>query len=212
MRKSKAFNSQTTALFRNATPGFPIDQLIQYYKNGINQTRSNLSTGTPKLVKPELYLYGDLKRADDLLKQFGYNIPFFGACIWNPSRHQWSMSFLAAIQGAMTLNTMGLPHSYKLFDAFYEDVANKVVHFKGIGRNAIYDAALRIGHTMSLEPDEFVYIHETLRKCAEKIIGQPIPKNTYKIPRIEFEKAYPGFKNMPSMEIEDFICIYKDVI
>ncbi len=211
MRRSKAFNSQTTALFRNATPGIPIDQLIQYYKNGINQTRSNLSTGTPSIINPDFYLYGDLERVAKM-KRRGFSIPFLVSCVRNPYRHQWRLNLFDAIRAARAIYRLNLPGAYSSFDELYEAISREVLSIPRIGRSTIYDAALRIGHTMSLEPDEFVYIHETLRKCAETIIGQPIPKNTYKIPRIKFDNAYPGFGRMPSMEIEDFICIYKDVI
>ena len=212
MKRSPAFNTQTQGLFGPMILGTPISQLIQQYQAGIAQIKSNILTGRPLLVDSELYLYGDLQRASNLLKRYGYNVPFIEACVRNPYRHQWCMPRIVGHQAALALNALSLPGSYSSFDDLYEAVANTVKGIKGIGRSAIYDAALRIGHTIGLEPDEYVYFHGGLKICVEKIMNRKIPNNRYKIPRIDFEKAYSGFIGMPSMEIEDFSCIYKDVI
>ena len=212
MKRSKAFNAQTGRLFGHKTRGRPIPQLIQQYKSAIAQTHSSILTGSPSLIWPEFYLYGDLLRANDYHKQYGYNIPFFEACVRNPNRHQWCMGQFVATQAAMAIDTLNLPGGYSTFDDLYEAIAQKVNIIHGINRSTIYDAALRIGHVMGLSPDDYVYIHDGLRSCAAKIIGKNIPGKDYKIRRQYFDNAYPGFKSMPSMEIEDFICIYKDVI
>ena len=212
MKRTQAFNTQTVQLFGPMSRGIAIPQLIQQYGSATAQIQSSIMTGAPALTRPELYLYGDLKRANDLFKLYGYSVRFYNDCVRNPNRHQWCMPTVAANQAATCIGSLNFPGSYRSFDDLYNDIAKQIGTIAGIGQCAIYDAALRIGHTMKLEPDDYVYIHDGLRKCAEKIIGQPISKNTYKIPRSAFDNAYPGFKSMPSKEIEDFICIYKAVI
>lgn len=123
------------------------------------------------------------------------------------------MSDAAANAAASMLISLGLPGKQDpSFDILYEEIAGLIGGINGVGRCAIYDAAFRIGHTIGLEPDKYVYIHDGLRKCAGKILSRTIPQGQFRIPRNEFDNAYLGFKKMPSVEIEDFICTYKDVI
>ncbi len=214
MKRSNPFYKQTDSLFENTVKCVPIDQRIKKYKSGIDEVKSHFCFGCPTLVRPDLYLYGDLKRADDLLKQHhGYTHDFYKDCVRNLERHQWCMSDAAANAAASMLISLGLPGKQDpSFDILYEEIAGLIGGINGVGRCAIYDAALRIGHTIGLEPDKYVYIHDGLRKCAGKILGRDIHRGQVRIPRKEFDSACLGFKKMPSMEIEDFICTYKNVI
>lgn len=211
MRRAGAFISQTNNLFDNTVKGATIDQRIKKYQSGISVVTNHLSTGNPTLVRPDLY--GDLERVDGLLAKHGFTYVFYKECVRNRERHQWCMSDTAANSAASQLILLTLPgKKFPSFDRLYEEIVKLIGGIDGVGHCAIYDTALRIGHTVGLEPDEYVYIHDGLRKSAGKILGRDIHRGQVRIPRKEFDSACLGFKKMPSMEIEDFICTYKNVI
>lgn len=97
------------------------------------------------------------------------------------------------------------------FEDLYDTVESIIKSIRGIGDLAIYDISVRIGNhqTPKILPSEYVYIHAGTRTGAEKALGRRI--NVKRLPIGTFSHI-PYLNGMNALEIEDFLCIYKNVI
>jgi len=91
----------------------------------------------------------------------------------------------------------------KSFDDLYARVYKICSDVHGIGPLYIYDAALRIGACLNLEPKQ-VYLHAGALTGA-KALGIVVKRKIISV------TAFPApIQKLKPHEIEDFLCIYKD--
>jgi hypothetical protein len=74
---------------------------------------------------------------------------------------------------------------------------------RGVGALAVYDIAHRMGAYLGQEPDA-VYLHAGTRKGAAAL--------GLKGEMVELAEIPSAFHKLPPAEIEDCLCIYKDVL
>jgi hypothetical protein len=90
------------------------------------------------------------------------------------------------------------------FDALLKIVEDTIGPIHKIGKLAVYDTALRIAAWRSLEP-EVVYLHAGTRSGAQAL-GLAYREGT-----IALKELPPPLRRLSAREIEDVLCIYKDV-
>ena len=89
------------------------------------------------------------------------------------------------------------------FETLHTIIETSTLRIKGIGPLYVYDAALRLGAYLRIEPTK-VYLHAGTRKGATRL-GVPLPAEA-----ISPEALPPEFSHLKAHEIEDLLCIYKD--
>ncbi len=89
------------------------------------------------------------------------------------------------------------------FDTLHSVVNHAIRSIRGIGELTVYDLALRIGAFLDLKPN-VVYLHAGTRTGAAALglSGESIRK----------EELPDAFAPLSEAEIEDCLCIYKDVL
>ena len=100
----------------------------------------------------------------------------------------------------------------KLFDGFadfeqlYDFVASVISGIAGIGSLTVYDTAKRIGHLFNepIYPKQYVYLSEGAMDGATVLLGTNILN--FREPASLFE---PFFGDLPSIFVEDVLCIFK---
>lgn len=94
---------------------------------------------------------------------------------------------------------------FKDFEDLYDHINKLIGGITGIGPLTVYDTAKRIGHLLAcpIYPYDYVYLCAGAKAGAEKLLGY---KLNGKEPTSTF---YPYFGSLPSIFIEDILCIYK---
>jgi hypothetical protein len=99
------------------------------------------------------------------------------------------------------LGTLKL-ETYSTFDALQGAVGDAIGAIHGVGELMVYDASVRIGAKLNLQPD-FVYLHAGTRLGAQAL-GLPTA-----LGRLEVAQLPSAFRPLSAREIEDCLCIYK---
>lgn len=125
--------------------------------------------------------------------------------------HQRRVSNAAINQLLRRLNSHGIENKrYYYFEDLYDDVRRLVTNplISGIGDLTIYDTARRIGHVLDLPvyPERYVYLARGAKEGAKKLLG----RNVNYVEPVDVFKPY--FGGLPSICIEDFLCIFKDYL
>ena len=94
--------------------------------------------------------------------------------------------------------------SCKQFDGIYKIVSDAVTATDGVGEMYAYDVALRIGANLRFKP-KTVYLQRGVRTGAENLLGRKLKKQI-----LESSVFHAGLRRLTPMEIEDFLCIYKE--
>ena len=93
----------------------------------------------------------------------------------------------------------------KTFDELHRIIETEIRVIKGVGELMVYDTALRIGAKLRLEPKE-VFLHCGTRDGARKL-GLNVRRRS--VPLAELPAP---LWRLPAKEIEDVLCIYKDIL
>lgn len=96
------------------------------------------------------------------------------------------------------------------FDALHDLIKHELKgHVKGAGEMYCYDTAFRIGISMGIYPQK-IYLHRGTRDGAKALGIYMKGRDVMKMS--ELVKKYPEFKKMKPHQIEDFLCIKKDIL
>lgn len=145
-----------------------------------------------------------------------------GDCVCQRHGHQYCIDTDAvkqAVDGLMKGKFVGVNKvapfvdNNKFFDGFvdfeqlYDFVASVIADIKGIGPLTVYDTAKRIGHLFDnpIYPEQYVYLSAGALDGAKVLL--PNLKLKLREPRKLFE---PFFCGLPSIFIEDMLCIFKN--
>ena len=101
--------------------------------------------------------------------------------------------------------TLGTP-VYADFEELYHAVKASIGDIGGIGDLSVYDTAKRIGHILPtpIYPKQYVYLSAGAKEGASKVLGYE-PKF-----REPIDKFSSMFGTLPSIFIEDILCVFKD--
>ncbi len=91
------------------------------------------------------------------------------------------------------------------FDELHRIVESAIVDLLGVGDLMVYDTSLRLGARLGLCP-QVVYLHAGTRQGA-KAIGLDRGHRTLKMSELP-----PAFQRLEPCEVEDCLCIYKDML
>lgn len=93
------------------------------------------------------------------------------------------------------------------FEELYCMVKNLIKGINGIGDLTVYDTSKRIGHLLAypVYPEQYVYSVRGAAVGAEKLLGRKV---AFREPISE----YTPYFNIPSLFIEDILCIFKDYL
>jgi hypothetical protein len=91
------------------------------------------------------------------------------------------------------------------FDDLYKLIEEVILPINGLGPLYVYDTALRIGSYLGLLP-EFVYLHAGTMTGALNL-GIAIQGN-----RVRVKDLPKEFHSLEAIEVEDILCIYKDLL
>lgn len=147
------------------------------------------------------------------------------ACVCNRDGHQYCIqedAIEAAVDALMNsvfvCASTKVPFvdkaNRKLYDGFsdfeqlYDFVASVIGNIKGVGSLTVYDTAKRIGHLFEtpIYPKQYVYLSAGAMEGAKTLLGTKSLK--FREP-VEIFKPY--FGTLPSIFIEDILCIFKAV-
>ena len=94
------------------------------------------------------------------------------------------------------------------FEELYHFVKSTIGSISGIGPLTVYDTAKRIGHILKnpVYPSQYVYLCAGAADGAKGLIGKDSPL-LFREPTYRFT---PFFGTLPSIFIEDILCIFKD--
>lgn len=78
----------------------------------------------------------------------------------------------------------------------------------GLGELAVYDTADRMRHRLDLVSEHLIFLHAGARVGARRLLGGRLPRESgWAIQRWDVPQ---GLRHLPTHEIEDILCIYKD--
>jgi hypothetical protein len=113
----------------------------------------------------------------------------------------------ATLESWSDANLMRLPllKKAKTFDEIHNILTG--ARIKGIGKVTVYDTAVRIGIYKKLYPQK-IYLHAGTKEGAEELLGKTSSNDILKskLPE-QFQR-----KDLSCLEIEDILCIYKDIL
>ena len=93
----------------------------------------------------------------------------------------------------------------KSFEELHRMIEAEILQIFGVGELMVYDTTLRIGAKLGLEPRE-VFLHSGTRIGARKL-GLNGSRKSLPV------KELPGpLRKLPAREIEDVLCIYKNIL
>lgn len=112
---------------------------------------------------------------------------------------------------------------WKSFEEFHDTIHGAFRPMQNIGELSIYDISLRLAwhysfdglYTQAIVPSAWVYLHAGANDGAENLLGKGFvnpykdptaPRGVVRVPRFIFPVP---LQSLPSFEIEDFLCIYK---
>lgn len=178
-----------------------ITQLIKDYKTkyGLNIKESPMSKDLEEAKK---------KRTKVSLDEWLFR------CVCNRNRHQWCLktncvnAAVNKLKGKVGILD-GCPDFEVLYDSIYDLIGRGNT---GISYSTVYDTAIRFGNSIIpvVKPDKYVYVHRHLVHVANLLLGKGHIEDRCRIQRTLFIKANKDFKQLESLEIEDFLCIYAD--
>lgn len=153
-------------------------------------------------------MWVEMNRCTD--KHLARTTPGFDVSVIKGS-HQYCIKNEAIDELLKRLNGSSIGgNCYFYFEDLYDDIRNIVLthRIKGIGDLTIYDTAKRIGHVLDLPvyPERYVYLARGAKTGAERLLGRKVK---YFEPIDVFK---PFFGGLPSICIEDFLCIFKDYL
>ncbi len=103
----------------------------------------------------------------------------------------------------------GIRHTFGDFDELHSEIEKNIRSINRVGDLAIYDISVRIGqHQIPPILPHQVYIHAGTKTGAEKALKRPI--NQEQLPVSAFADI-PALNGMNALEIEDYLCINKDL-
>ena len=105
------------------------------------------------------------------------------------------------------LESRGDIASCKTFVLLYGAVKDAIARIPGVGPLMVYDAALRLGASMNVSPDEVYLQQGTLDGARElfRTVGMSKTlKNGSSLPKSDFE---PWLTELDAAEIENFLCV-----
>ena len=108
--------------------------------------------------------------------------------------------------GLLVNNNM-LNNKFADFEHLYDTILMLIGSIKGIGPLTVYDTAKRIGHLLNppIYPEMYVYLSSGALEGAKGLLGRNDLK--FREPICIFA---PYFGSLPSIFIEDILCVYKD--
>ena len=161
--------------------------------------RSYESINRPRLERL-LQSYRSLPSLQDVIRKAAYALNENG----KRHRHQARIKRTAILAAYDTLRRADADiSSAPDFDSLYSLIEARTLAIDGIGPLYVYDAALRIGAYLHIEPAA-VYIHAGTRKGALRL---GIPADAQAVTSESLPSEFARFK---AYEIEDLLCIYKD--
>ena len=146
---------------------------------------------------------------------------FLKDCVCNLKRHQWHIRMPrfqnASYNAAKCLVKDGVDTtSYNDFEELYNAVRQSIQGVYGVGDCVIYECSLRLGHTMGLSPDKYVYIHARPKEALKALLGRngqlKIRGNSFRVKRQELVQIFSSLCQLKSAEIEDLLCFIYDVL
>ena len=96
------------------------------------------------------------------------------------------------------------------FEELYDTVFNLIGNGNtGISYCTVYDTCIRMSYALkpAILPNEYVYVHRHLIKEANKLLERGFIEDKCRIKRRVFEEKDDAFKDMSSLEIEDYLCV-----
>lgn len=121
--------------------------------------------------------------------------------------HQWRIRKTALKQYTTAVCNLRCGEESTFYELFSK-LRNVAQTVSGIGPLTTYDIAWRIGARLGLAPQK-VYLHAGARKGA---IALQLNVRDHTIPRSELVQEYPPLAQLDCAEIEDFLCIYKEML
>lgn len=120
------------------------------------------------------------------------------------------------IQWMMMLK-QGQVNTDDYFDAIH-DLVEESKPLSGIGPVTVYDVATRIGAYLDIHPTS-LYLHAGVRQGLYALFeatdqwwgGGRSWAQVHRVPRANLVGWYPALDALPTDEIEDFLCTYRDV-
>ena len=108
--------------------------------------------------------------------------------------------------GPLVNNNM-LNNKFADFEHLYDTILMLIGSIKGIGPLTVYDTTKRIGHLLNppIYPEMYVYLSSGALEGAKGLLGRNDLK--FREPICIFA---PYFGSLPSIFIEDILCVYKD--
>lgn len=98
--------------------------------------------------------------------------------------------------------------TYADFEELYDMVNELLRPIKGIGDTAIYEFSVRIGNnllTPKVLPDKYVYLHGGSKEGARNLLEKS--RLPFRAEKTIFPKS---LQKLTSVEIEDFLCTFRD--
>ena len=122
----------------------------------------------------------------------------------DPHQYRIPKVTLASWYGAILMRLASLKKA-KTFDEIHNILTG--VKIKGVGKVTVYDTAVRIGVYKKLYPQK-IYLHAGTKEGAKKLNVKTSSKDILKsqLP-VQFQR-----KDLSCLEIEDILCIYKDIL
>lgn len=126
---------------------------------------------------------------------------------------------IIACYNELTASPSIISMSFKSFEDLYDEVNKRIGKLPHIGPLTIYDAALRLGFILSkpIYPKNKVYIQAGAYKGIKNLqdYNKRLCLSLFPVPIMgagpkDISTFARAFNNLPSMFIEDFLCVYDD--
>lgn len=140
---------------------------------------------------------------------------FLFRCVCNRKRHQRRIRTKDVENAVRKLkdkidNLKECADFEELYDTVFSLIGNGNT---GISYNTVYDTCIRLSHAIkpTILPNEYVYVHRHLIKEAKQLIGRGFIEDKCRIKRRLFEEMDDAFKDLNSLEIEDYLCVKRNL-
>ena len=142
-----------------------------------------------------------------LYQQKGKTDEVLRACI--KGGHQWCLPNARIDQAVIALRQFDFDKKYDDFEEVYDCVKKLIGQMPSVcGRLTLYDTTRKLAYLLnpSIFPKNFVYVARGARDGAKYVLGiNRMNSSVFRLPIADFQKLFPG---IPSMELEDILCIY----
>ncbi len=149
-------------------------------------------------------MIGELERLLNEKNKASNEYELLKKCVKGP--HQRRMKSEVCLTAAKILEDSKILHlRFADFEELYCMVKNLLNGVNGIGDLTVYDVSKRIGHIIEhpVYPEQYVYSSRGAAIGASGLLGR-------KIAFREPTSVYAPYFNVPSIFIEDILCIFKD--